>query len=268
MVKLVKQRHSATHLLCRGAVAAASGTGVATGVYPAALHLTMMLEKRRRDRKLSGRQIRCVAREWVVAMAMTAARPAGFFGLPEKNAAGPRPIVAIHGYAMNRINFLPLSHRLTKAGLGPIYGFEYWSLTGAAAAAQRLAEFVEEICREHHCDRVDIIGHSLGGIIGRYYATLDGGAGRVHNLIVVASPHRSTGISDMFPGGALLRQLETVDMPAAVRAATLWSQSDPMVPEAGMARVRGIEQIVFEDLGHLSMLTSTRVAEEIIQRLR
>jgi len=46
------------------------------------------------------------------------------------------------------------------------------------------------------------------------------------------------------------------------------SRSDALVPGARQARILGVEEIVYDDLGHLAMLASRRVARVIIDRLR
>ena len=78
-----------------------------------------------------------------------------------------------------RANFLPLAYRLARAGLGPIVGFEYWTLGRTAAAARQLAWFVEHVQNMTGAPQVDVIGHSMGGVVGRYFVQLLGGDGAV-----------------------------------------------------------------------------------------
>ena len=126
---------------------------------------------------------------------MSAVRPAGFLPLPGARNRGPRPIIVLHGYAMNRANFVPLACRLARAGLGPIVGFEYWTLGRTAAAARQLGWFVDQVRAETGAAQVDVIGHSMGGVVGRYYVALGGGDGAVANLVTIGSPHTGTDVS-------------------------------------------------------------------------
>ena len=57
------------------------------------------------------------------------------------------------------------------------------------AAAQRLAATVEAICEQTGYERIHVIGHSMGGIIARYYVQRMGGDARVHTLVTLGSPH-------------------------------------------------------------------------------
>ncbi len=67
---------------------------------------------------------------------------------------------------------------------------------------------------------VDLLGFSMGGVIGRAWIQLHGGARRTRRFVSVASPHRGTvvasplpgsllaGIGDMKPGSPLLKRLD------------------------------------------------------------
>jgi alpha/beta hydrolase family protein len=275
------------------------------GVYPVIPHLGMMLSRARKRRRgpasrtrgaVGGplapprqmpSQVRVLAREWAVSVAMSLARPAGFFAFPGGGAAaatpgpGPRPIVVLHGYAMNRANFLPLARRLAAAGLGPITGFEYWTLGKTADAARQLALYVEELCAATGAREVDLIGHSMGGVVSRYYVQLGGGDRRVRHLITIGSPHHGTDVSavgigrpakELFFGSVLLQRLDAARPPAHTRITLIWSHSDALVPGRRQALIpdpeHRIEEIAFDDLGHLSMLVDRRVAAVVIDRLR
>src|SRR5688572_21934999 len=135
----MQRRHSARALFWRGVLAAASDIAMMTGVYPLAPALAL------RARGRGGPGLRAALAEWGLALAVSAARPIGFLGLPGRAARGPRPIILVHGYAMNRANFLPLAARLARAGLGPIVGFEYWTLGKTASAAKKLGALVDEV---------------------------------------------------------------------------------------------------------------------------
>jgi len=264
------------HLLWRAAVAGVAGAMMATGLYPLVPHVGLIASRRRKAQVVPG-QLRSVLREWAVAVAASAVRPIGFFGLPGGRVVGPRPVIVVHGYAMNRANFLPLAGRLAAAGLGPILGFEYWTLGRTASAARRLSAYVEAVRAATGAAQVDLIGHSMGGVVARYYVQLGGGDGIVRNLVTIGSPHAGTGVSglglgaptsELFFGSTLLERLRLAPWPRSTRMTVIWSRSDALVPGARQARIPGADEIVFDDLGHLSMLGSRRVAQAIIARLR
>jgi triacylglycerol esterase/lipase EstA (alpha/beta hydrolase family) len=262
----MQARHRLAHLMWRGAVAAVSDVAMVSGVYPLLPHAAAF----------RGRWLGVAMREWMLAVAVSAIRPTGFIGLPGAAMRGPRPVILIHGYAMSRSSFAPLAARLAAAGLGPIVGFEYWSLGKIASAARRLARFVDDARAATGADQVDVVGHSMGGIVGRYYVALGGGDGIVRDLITIGSPHLGTDASavgvgrpirELTGGSTLLTRLATAPQPSRTRITAIWSRADALVSGAHQAHLDGAEEIVFDDLGHLSMLASRRVATAIITRL-
>jgi pimeloyl-ACP methyl ester carboxylesterase len=268
--------HSAAQLAWRGAVAAVADVLMATGVYPFVPHAGMAWSRWRKGKTSPPGQVRTAVREWVTAVGMSAARPLGFLPLPGGTNRGPRPVIVLHGYAMNRANFVVLARRLAAAGLGPILGFEYWTLGKTGAAARQLGDYVEHVCALTGSAEVDVIGHSMGGMVGRYYVTLGGGDRRVKNLITLGSPHSGTDVSaigvgaptkELFLNSTLIQRLDAAPRPQHTRITVIWSRSDALVPGARHARIDGVDEVLYDDLGHLMLLTDRRVADEVIARL-
>jgi pimeloyl-ACP methyl ester carboxylesterase len=261
----MQRRHSVRHLVWRSGVAAVSDAMMLTGLYPLLPHAV-----RRRP------PIKAALVEWGCAIGVSALRPVGFLPLPGARGKGPRPVIVLHGYAMNRANFVPLAFRLARAGLGPIVGFEYWTLGRTGAAARQLGQFVDQVRETTGAQRVDVIGHSMGGVVARYYVTLAGGDGVVANLVTLGSPHYGTDVSrvgighptkELFVGSKLLHRLFTAPPPSRTRVTVVWSRADALVPADRQPPVPGAEHVVYDDLGHIALLGSRRVAGEIIARL-
>jgi len=269
----MQRRHSVRHLIWRGGVAAVSQAMMWSGLYPLLPHALRAFQ-----RADSGdRPVRAALAEWGISAALSAARPAGFFALPGARTQGPRPVIVVHGYAMNRANFVPLAYRLSRAGLGPILGFEYWTLGRTAAAARQLGWFVDQVRAATGAAEVDVIGHSMGGVVGRYYVTLAGGDGIVKNLVTLGSPHAGTDVSrigvghptrELFLGSKLVTRLAATPPPTHTRVTTIWSRADALVPGTHQKPLPGAELIMYDDLGHVTLLGSRRVADEIIERLK
>lgn len=274
----MQRRHSIRHLFWRGGVAVVSQAMMLTGVYPLVPHAWRSLARH----QLGERPVRAALVEWGISAALSAARPAGFFRLPGARTKGPRPIILLHGYAMNRANFLPLAFRLARAGLGPIYGFEYWTLGRTAAAARQLGWFVDQVREATGATEVDLIGHSMGGVVARYYVTLVGGDRVVKNLVTLGSPHSGTDVSavgighptrELLLGSKLVARLAAAAPPKHTRMTLVWSRADALVPggrqlPAIKLALPDAEVIMYDDLGHVALLGSRRVATEVITRLR
>jgi triacylglycerol esterase/lipase EstA (alpha/beta hydrolase family) len=260
----MQRRHSIRHLAWRGGVAVVAQAMMFTGLYPFVPHAF---------RKLP---LRPALAEWGMAAAVSAARPLGFLPLPGAKTRGPRPIIVLHGFAMNRANFVPLAYWLARAGLGPIYGFEYWTLGRTAAAARQLAWFVDQVQAQTGAEQVDIVGHSMGGVVARYYVSVLGGDGPVKNLVTIGSPHAGTDIAavgigharrELAAGSKLVSRLATAAPPQHTRVLTILSRSDALVPAERQSELAGADRVVYDDLGHVALLGSRRVARTVIERL-
>lgn len=269
----MQKRHTIRHLAWRTGVAAVSGAMMVSGVYP----LLPIALRAYQKRHVGG--TRAALQEWGMSAALSLVRPAGFFPLPGARQLGPRPVIVLHGYAMNRANFLPLAYRLARAGLGPIVGFEYWTLGRTAAAARQLAWFVEHVQVMTGSPQVDIVGHSMGGVVGRYYVQLLGGDGAVANLVTLGSPHLGTDVSELgighparelLVGSKLVTRLAAAPAPRDTRVLTIFSHADALVPAHTQLTldIPRAERIVYDDLGHVALLGSRRVARDIIKRLK
>jgi pimeloyl-ACP methyl ester carboxylesterase len=266
----VQKRHSIRHLAWRSGVAMVSDGLMLSGLYPVGVHAW---------RALKGERVgsaRVALAEWAMALAVSALRPAGFLPLPGSRVNGPRPIIMLHGYAMNRANFVVLARRLAAAGLGPMFGFEYWTLGRVAAGARQLGWFVDQVREATGADEVDIVGHSMGGVVARYYLTFGDGDTHVNRLITLGSPHFGTDVSavgighasrELILGSQLVTRLAASPPLSHARVTTILSEADVLVPAAKQPPIAGAERIVYPDLGHVALLGSRRVAAAIIERL-
>jgi triacylglycerol esterase/lipase EstA (alpha/beta hydrolase family) len=195
----------------------------------------------------------------------------------EGTATGRRhPVILLHGFAMNRTNWLWLGRRLAKRGIGPLYATSYFSPQVVRRSALHLKHFVERVLAREDAEQVDIVAHSLGGVVARYYIERLGGKRRVGRLVTIASPHRGTILArigvvpsarELVHGSDFLSDLGTPS--AGVTYTSIWSRADAVVqpPESASIAPAG-EDRIFDDLGHLSLLMSPRVLDAVAEKLR
>jgi pimeloyl-ACP methyl ester carboxylesterase len=103
------------------------------------------------------------------------------------------PILANHGYCVFAFNYGGSSATSDFQGTGDI-----------AASAQQLATFVSTVLAATGAAKVDIVGHSQGGMMPRYYINFLGGAAKVDKLIGLAPSNYGTTLDGLT---ALGRQL-------------------------------------------------------------
>ncbi|MFE3399808.1 lipase family alpha/beta hydrolase [Streptomyces anulatus] len=197
-------------------------------------------------------------------------------------AADAPPVVLLHGFIDNRSAFVVLRRALTRHGHRHLESLNYSPLTrDIRAAADLLARHVEDIRARTGHSRVDIVGHSLGGLIARYYVQRLGGDRRVRTLVTLGTPHGGTAVApgagihpivrQMRGGSSVIEELRAPAPGCRTRFVSFWSELDQvMVPvetacvdhpdlDAVNVRVTGI--------GHLALPVHPTVAAAILDAL-
>lgn len=193
----------------------------------------------------------------------------------QSDAPIPRPIVCVHGYGQNRVDFIWLARRFAEAGLGPCFGVNYPFWSSVRDSSQRLEAFCERILEETHAPQVDLVCHSLGGLVA-----MDLAARRpelVGRIVTIGSPHAgvlfrgpifgASGI-DLKAGSELLKEQATLE--AGVPVLSIYSSHDNVVhpKTTSFLTSRGGEDIEVPHLGHFGLLFSRRVADPAIAFLK
>ena len=124
-------------------------------------------------------------------------------------AAHPRPVILVHGtFGDMSDSWQALSPLLYDNGYC-VFALNYGSYAGSGAlgiygigdiptSAQQLASFVNQVLTATGASQVDIVGHSQGGMMPRYYLKFLGGAAKVHTLIGLAPSNHGTTVIGLF----------------------------------------------------------------------
>ncbi|MGW0768512.1 esterase/lipase family protein [Streptomyces sp. NPDC002676] len=194
---------------------------------------------------------------------------------------GP-PVVLLHGFIDNRSVFVLLRRGLTQHGGRRVESLNYSPLTrDIRTAAELLGRHVEEICERTGSDRVDIVGHSLGGLIARYYAQCLGGDLRVRTLVTLGTPHSGTRVApladahpivrQMRPGSAVIEELARPAPGCRTRFVSFWSDLDSLMDPLESARLDhpdlDVRNVRVTGIGHLALPVHPAVAAGIREAL-
>ncbi|MFJ3900563.1 esterase/lipase family protein [Streptomyces sp. NPDC090025] len=207
--------------------------------------------------------------------------PAGPPGAP----AGPaRPVVLLHGFVDNRSVFVLLRRALARHGRAHLASLNYSPLTtDLRVAAELLGRRVEELLARTGGTEVDLVGHSLGGLIGRHYVQRLGGDARVRTLVMLGTPHSGTAfapfaladahplVRQMRPGSAVLRDLAGPTPGCRTRFVSFWSDLDQVMVPVETARLDHPDLLTHNvrvsGIGHLALPVHPAVASGILQAL-
>jgi triacylglycerol esterase/lipase EstA (alpha/beta hydrolase family) len=122
-------------------------------------------------------------------------------------SAHPYPVVLVAGTIANEnVSWQALSPALADEGYC-VYGFNYgatpitagrfYGLGDIPTSAQTLAAFVNGVLASTGASKVDIVGHSQGGMMPRYYMKFLGGAAKVNMLVGLAPSNHGTTLDGL-----------------------------------------------------------------------
>ncbi|AXE84820.1 alpha/beta fold hydrolase [Streptomyces sp. Go-475] len=140
------------------------------------------------------------------------------------SAAHPRPVVLVHGTLGNSVdNWLGLAPYLTVRGYC-VFSLDYGQLEGVPffhglgpveKSAAQLRDFVDKVLATTGAAETDLVGHSQGGMMPRWYLRFLGGAAKVNALVGIAPTNHGTDLGGFtrllpyFPGAADLLSKNT-----------------------------------------------------------
>lgn len=110
------------------------------------------------------------------------------------------PILANHGYCVFAFNYGGSSATADVQGTGDI-----------AASAAQLATFVSTVLAATGAAKVDLVGHSQGGMMPRYYLNFLGGAAKVNTFVALAPSNYGTTLDGLTVLGADIGLIEPVN---------------------------------------------------------
>lgn len=192
------------------------------------------------------------------------------------------PVLLLHGYLGTRGSMYILERRLNDDGIC-VFSFNLGSLNvrDIRTSAFLIHRKIESILAQTPVKKIDIVGHSMGGLIGLYYVKKLGGYEKVRKLIMLGTPQKGTwaallGVAtvglisasawQLLPGSRFLKELAQGGLPKNVEYYTIAAQRDWVCPPSSTP-LDGAESLVVP-LGHSSLVMSEEVYRHILWALR
>ena len=228
------------------------------------------------------------------------------------SAAHPTPVVLVHATGVNLgANWAVLSPKLANAGYC-VYAFNYgmtWLSAGRigglgeiSASARTLSTFVDKVRTSTGAPKVDLVGHSQGGMMPNYYIKFLGGATKVRTFVGLSPSNHGTSLSGIVTLGAnlnligfantilwasglsgLQQQMSTSsfqknlfasgDTVAGPRYVVIQTKYDLVVTPYRNAFLAGAENILIQDqcpndrVGHVGMFADGPVLQNVMNEL-
>lgn len=220
------------------------------------------------------RALRCALYEgWVMLRLYSwdmafAARPGWRQGQP-----GSTPLLLVHGFLCNAGVWNPLlrqlgaDHRSVFAlSLEPSYREFQAALAALDGAVQQARAWSGQ-------ERVLLMGHSMGGLLVRAYATRH--PDRVAAVVCVAAPHHGTALGDLLfgaergPPPRRCRWLRALNQDSGeaipVAALNIWTAQDNIVLPANSTRLRATRELELVDLAHLGCIVDSQAIGQLLR---
>jgi triacylglycerol esterase/lipase EstA (alpha/beta hydrolase family) len=124
----------------------------------------------------------------------------------QPSAAHPYPVILVNGTFANMNNNWQAASPLLADNGYCVFAFNYGGATPTsdiqgtgeiAASAQQLASFVSQVLAATGAAKVDLVGHSQGGMMPRYYINFLGGASKVGKLVALAPSNYGTTLDGL-----------------------------------------------------------------------
>jgi pimeloyl-ACP methyl ester carboxylesterase len=194
--------------------------------------------------------------------------------VPLHATASDDVVVLIHGFFASAGVFRPMREHLVNDTSAKVASFTHAPGAGVERIAKSLARIVARI--PHGC-RVHLIGHSLGGLVARWYVQELGGHARVAQTISLGSPFGGTERArpfrflvgaDLCRTSPLLARLRARAHEHDVPHLSVVADADAMiVPTESAVFPRG-DVVVLPGRGHNSLLFDPESITHVVDRIR
>jgi triacylglycerol lipase len=209
----------------------------------------------------------------VVAAAMTGLYPR-FWDLPRDPVTRP-PVIFVHGLYHNRTAWFFYLHWFRRWGWRHLKAITLrGKFRSVAEHATTLTRVVDEVLRQTGSTKVDLVGHSMGGLIIRAFLAEAPNQDAVRTVVTLGTPHAGSKLAvfavgkarrDLLPGSPLLVSLNAhgVQAPRYGHLYAIYSMVDNMVLpyESAMAGGNGVTSLETGPINHVGLLFSRGTAE-------
>jgi len=194
-------------------------------------------------------------------------------------------IVLLPGWAGFRSSLMPLEWRLESRLGDDVFrlaaGFGMGCIREAAEGA---GAQIEELANERPGCRIDVIGHSMGGLIAAYLLKRLEPGRHLRSVITLGTPHRgspaalvmqrfagrfSPALAQMMPDSDFLKELARAPVPPDCQLISIAAANDTLVPPlyAQLPRRPRQSNRRLAGVSHLGLLNSNEVVDEITRML-
>jgi triacylglycerol lipase len=191
---------------------------------------------------------------------------------PSAQSATINPVVLVHGFTASPSSMATLKANFEAQGR-QAFSIDYNSENNVTNANQ-LATFINDVKAQTGAEKVDLVGHSMGGLSTRYYLKNLGGQANVSEYVSLGSPHYGVWSAcllptslggQMCPWSSFLSSLNSGDdTPGSLLYTTIYSTGDTTVPNSSSRLDGGACFKQVTGVSHSGLTTNSTVFTHVL----
>ena len=241
--------------------------------------LALLAMERGQPIRLSLAGISSWAREFATQALKYVLFPLGWIDTrPRRHPSAPgtrTPVLLLPGYGDNHSLLGPMGIFLRQKGWPWVQAINHPSAKTLPEMAAGLALRIREMQQASGAEQVDLVCHSMGGVVATWYLNHLEGAPHVRRMVAIATPFQGTKVAvfgprrharDLLPNSSVMEKLGLPPVTTtAIRStfdAIVLPQSSAALPE-----MEAYTNVTVHGHGHLAMLYSVEVLGHICRAL-
>ncbi|NOZ01493.1 MAG: alpha/beta fold hydrolase [Deltaproteobacteria bacterium] len=176
---------------------------------------------------------------------------------------GHPPLVFVHGLGGSRGDFMLMSWYLWFHGRKRSYRIHFERRQDIPEMARALASFVRKVKKATREPRVDIVAHSLGGVVTRVALARNRLGTSVATVVTMGSPHHGTWSAryastvktrELRPDSEFIREINEKPWPKKVKVFNFFSSNDLLITPHESAVTDGAVHVDMSPATHYDYL--------------
>lgn len=198
--------------------------------------------------------------------------------LPTRSTPEPPPkpvVLLLHGLYQSRASCFYLQYYLQQRGYS-VFSINLPPWKDIETLTECIDRKINELHQQGYNGSIDIVGHSMGGIIARNYIQRRGGARHIRHCITLGTPHCGTKLVPfsitklaqlLSPKSDFINQLSQCDWPGHVSFTSIYSETDNIVLPPCFSKHPHANNFAIDLSGHLSLLYHPQCLKYLEQTL-
>lgn len=178
----------------------------------------------------------------------------------------------ISGWTKPDWAWYPMQNRFKEMGYDVVRAtYPYRGFAPVQYSARSVGRIIEAIRPEY--DHCTVIGHSMGGLVGRYLCQRSEQASSIDAYVSIGTPHEGTILANLAPwsksaqqmkrGSDFLKRLDATEWPTRIPALGVQGGLEEIVLPHSSARIPFGDNVNIPFADHLSLIVDPRTFWEI-----